>query len=152
MSAVRAAKLLCAVALGVLGLALTAAAEPATIQMPAALEIALKPGPGRMAAEINCVLCHSLDYITTQPPQSAAQWRGIVTKMIKVYGASISDEEVRVISEYLGVNYGPTPTAHPTPAAAAPAPAANPMPAGAAPPAPPARAAGPAAATPPAKQ
>ncbi len=36
-----------------------------------------------------CLLCHSMDYITTQPPLSAKQWSAIVDKMRGKFGAVI---------------------------------------------------------------
>jgi len=35
-----------------------------------------------------------------------AQWRGVVNKMIKVFGAPVGDEDARVIVEYLSREYG----------------------------------------------
>jgi hypothetical protein len=66
----------------------------------------LKPGPGVEAAQRNCVLCHSTDYIVTQPRGDLKQWDSVVTKMMKVFGAPISDADARVIAGYLATAYG----------------------------------------------
>ena len=66
----------------------------------------LKPGPGSEVAHRNCVLCHSTDYIVMQPPGDQKQWDGVVTKMIKVYGAPVSDADAKTIGEYLARQYG----------------------------------------------
>ena len=66
----------------------------------------LAPGPGMELAQRACQMCHSTDYITTQPRGGEAQWRGVVTKMIKVYGAPIPEDEVPAIVEYLTHHYG----------------------------------------------
>ena len=42
-----------------------------------------------------------------QPLGDAKQWQGVVTKMIKVYGAPISDPDAQAIVEYLATAYGP---------------------------------------------
>jgi cytochrome c553 len=43
---------------------------------------------GHQSASAWCVMCHS------------------VTKMVKVYGAPIPEDQVKLISEYLGTAYG----------------------------------------------
>ena len=67
----------------------------------------LKPGPGSEVAQRSCVLCHSTDYIVRQPPGDAKQWDGVVTKMIKVFGAPLSEGDAKIITEYLTRMYGP---------------------------------------------
>jgi len=66
----------------------------------------LKAGPGQDVTERACRNCHSTDYVVMQPPGDARQWEGVVTKMIKVYGANISAEEARTITQYLTTQYG----------------------------------------------
>ena len=67
---------------------------------------ALTAGPGMEVTQRACQMCHSVDYITMQPRDGEAQWRGVVNKMIKVFGAPIADEDARVIVEYLSREYG----------------------------------------------
>jgi hypothetical protein len=43
--------------------------------------------------QTQCQLCHSTDYIVMQPPGDAKQWEGVVTKMIKVFGAPLSEAD-----------------------------------------------------------
>ena len=66
----------------------------------------LKPGPGADVAQRSCVLCHSTDYIVMQPPGDQKQWDGVVTKMIKVCGAQLSDADAKTVAEYLARQYG----------------------------------------------
>ena len=66
----------------------------------------LKPGPGSDVTQRTCVLCHSTDYIVMQPPGDQKQWDGVVTKMIKVYGAPLSDADAKAVAEYLARHYG----------------------------------------------
>ncbi|WP_242560463.1 MULTISPECIES: sulfite:cytochrome C oxidoreductase subunit B [Pandoraea] len=61
---------------------------------------------GHQAASAWCVMCHSVDYINSQPPMPSAFWSAEVTKMVKVYGAPIPEDQVKLISEYLGKAYG----------------------------------------------
>ena len=68
----------------------------------------LKPasGLGYEVAERNCRSCHSTDYVIMQPRGDSKQWDAVVTKMIKVYGATLSPEETKALVEYLSAAYG----------------------------------------------
>ena len=67
----------------------------------------LKEGPGRDKVEANCASCHSIDYIVANSPFMNRQvWDAEVTKMIKAFGAPISDADAKEITEYLSKNYG----------------------------------------------
>jgi sulfite dehydrogenase (cytochrome) subunit B len=98
-------------AAGLLLLALaagSAGAQDKRITLPADSEHArLKPGPGVEVAQSRCQACHSTDYIVMQPRGDARQWGGVVTKMIKVFGAPVSEADAKVITEYLAGTYGP---------------------------------------------
>jgi hypothetical protein len=48
-----------------------------------------------------------MDYVVMQPRGDAKQWEAVATKMIKVFGAPISEADAKVISEYLAAVYGP---------------------------------------------
>ena len=84
---------------------IAAAADPVSIVLPPDRGT-LVPGPGMEITQQNCQMCHSLDYITMQPRGGEAQWRGVVNKMIKVFGAPIGEEAARMIVEYLSREYG----------------------------------------------
>ncbi len=62
---------------------------------------------GFSAAQANCVVCHSTEYIRSQPPLSLAAWTAEVKKMKKVFGAPIADDQVEPIAHYLAETYGP---------------------------------------------
>ncbi|MDD5167751.1 MAG: hypothetical protein PHN75_02960 [Syntrophales bacterium] len=70
------------------------------------ITVTLKDGPGREVTGRLCGICHSLDYITTQPNFPKARWQAEVTKMIKVLGAPISEENAVVIADYIAKSYG----------------------------------------------
>jgi sulfite dehydrogenase (cytochrome) subunit B len=94
-------------ALLILAAGLATAAEEKSITLPPDDPFArLKPGPGSEVAQRQCQLCHSTDYIVTQPHGDAKQWQGVVTKMMKVYGAPVTDAEAKTIVEYLSTAYG----------------------------------------------
>jgi cytochrome c5 len=85
-----------------------AAAQEKTITLPADSDYGkLKPATHSDLAQTQCQFCHSTDYIVMQPPGDAKQWEGVVTKMIKVYGAPLSEADAKAITEYLTKNYGP---------------------------------------------
>ena len=79
----------------------------ATVVYAAEQRVALKDGPGRDKVEANCASCHSRDYIQGNSPfMNRGVWEAEVTKMIKAYGAPISDPDAKEIADYLAKNYG----------------------------------------------
>jgi cytochrome c5 len=69
--------------------------------------IRLADGPGLEQVQAGCSMCHSLDYIVMNSPfQDRAAWEKTVNKMIKVYGAPLSDEDAAAIVSYLDRSYG----------------------------------------------
>jgi mono/diheme cytochrome c family protein len=69
-----------------------------------------KRAAGAELAIGNCLICHSADYISMQPPLDAAGWTAIVTKMREKYGAPLPPENIAPIVNYLVTNYGKPPT------------------------------------------
>ena len=90
--------------------ALIIALAAATIALPSGAEersVELKKAPGLDKVEGNCSGCHSLDYIAMNSPfPNAALWDAEVAKMIKAFGAPVSDADAKVIADYLKANYG----------------------------------------------
>ncbi|MGA7487247.1 MAG: cytochrome c [Xanthobacteraceae bacterium] len=90
--------------------ALVIALAAAAVTFPAAAQekpVELKKAPGLDTVEANCSGCHSLDYIAMNSPfPSAALWDAEVTKMVKAFGAPISEADAKVIADYLKKNYG----------------------------------------------
>jgi len=88
-------------------LLLTSLLLAAGIVAAAEQRIVLKEGTGRDKVEANCASCHSIDYILGNSPFMNRQvWDAEVTKMIKAFGAPISDADAKEIAEYLARNYG----------------------------------------------
>jgi cytochrome c5 len=86
----------------------TAGAQEKRITLPPDHEYGrLAPAPGSEVTETQCRFCHSTDYIVMQPRGDAKQWEGVVTKMIKVFGAPLSEADAKAIAEYLARAYGP---------------------------------------------
>ena len=82
-------------------------AKPITYTLPDETAT-LKPGPNLEVVQGNCIGCHSVDYIRTQPQGPKFKkdfWQAEVTKMIKVYGAPIEEADVSKIVEYLATTY-----------------------------------------------
>ncbi len=66
----------------------------------------LKDAPGRALVELNCITCHSLDYVAMNSPfLDAKSWDAEVHKMIKAYGAPVSEQDAVAIAAYLAANY-----------------------------------------------
>lgn len=69
--------------------------------------IRLKEAPGVDAVRDNCAACHSLDYpIANSGFLDEKGWDGVVTKMIRSFGAPIDETDARKIVDYLSRNYG----------------------------------------------
>lgn len=66
----------------------------------------LRPGEGSQLATANCLLCHSADYLSMQPPMDSAGWKAVVVKMREKYGAPLTADKVDPIVEYLSAAYG----------------------------------------------
>jgi sulfite dehydrogenase len=65
------------------------------------------PLPGYELVQRNCMLCHSVHYIQSQPPMSPrAYWEATVKKMKKPFGAPFPDEDVPAMVDYLVKTYG----------------------------------------------
>ena len=65
-----------------------------------------RPGRGMELAIANCALCHSADYLSTQPVLSRPAWKATVEKMRLKYGAPITTNKVDAIVDYLVGSYG----------------------------------------------
>jgi len=76
-----------------------------SIELPV-VTVELKAGEGRNKVEEKCASCHSLDYITTQPVLTRAQWTATVKKMVTVMGAPLTEADIKAVSDYLVRNYG----------------------------------------------
>ena len=88
-----------------LGLLLALQAEPVKIALP--LESpGLSPGPNIGLANARCLVCHSSDYLSMQPPMARAAWKASVAKMKQRFGADIPDSEMDLLAEYLAKAYG----------------------------------------------
>ena len=65
-----------------------------------------KPGPGADLAQANCIICHSVEYVTTQPPMPRKFWEASVKKMREKYGAPVTEDIVPKLVDYLTATYG----------------------------------------------
>ena len=63
--------------------------------------------PGYTLAQRNCMTCHSVHYIQSQPPASPrGYWEATVKKMRVPFGAKLADEDIPAIVDYLVKTYG----------------------------------------------
>lgn len=97
--------LLALIAASVCAGALWARAAEISMAMPAE-ETRLKPGPGSELVKANCLLCHSTDYISTQPALTRDQWKATVLKMQQKFGAPFNAEKLDPVVDYLVKSYG----------------------------------------------
>ncbi len=88
-----------------LALGLTAFAGAVTIELPPETA-SFKPGTGAGLANGQCLVCHSVDYVTMQPASPRAFWAAEVKKMREKYGAQIPPDQLEALTDYLAQNYG----------------------------------------------
>lgn len=69
-------------------------------------EPALPEGEVGAPVRRHCALCHSFDYIATQPRLSKTAWAASVEKMRAKYGAPIPTNEVPALVAYLVKHHG----------------------------------------------
>lgn len=92
-------------------------AAAALAALPAfALDIQLPPEtavfrpsalPGYALAQRDCMTCHSVHYIQTQPPSlPRAYWEATVKKMKRPFGAQFPDQDMPALVDYLVKTYG----------------------------------------------
>jgi cytochrome c551/c552 len=65
-----------------------------------------KPGPNAELANGQCLVCHSVEYVTMQPRLPRTFWTASVKKMREKYGAPVPDDQVAPLVDYLTRNYG----------------------------------------------
>ena len=65
-----------------------------------------KKGPGVELMQANCLMCHSSEYVASQPPMPRKFWEGSVKKMKEKFGAPTPDAQVTALVDYLTANYG----------------------------------------------
>ena len=87
------------------GVAITAWAAPLKIELPPE-SVVFKNAPGAEIAAGQCLMCHSAEYVTTQPPLSRAAWKASVEKMQLKYGAPLPATQVETLVDYLVKSYG----------------------------------------------
>ncbi|MGU7781259.1 c-type cytochrome [Burkholderia sp. PU8-34] len=102
-----AAILLAAVACAA-SVAMAETARPARAAAGGTVEVQLPgdtqkfpPGPGADLANLHCLICHSVDMVTRQPPLSFQEWKAEVAKMRAVYGAPLPPDAIDDIARYL---------------------------------------------------
>src|SRR5665213_3008431 len=75
------------------------------IQLPKET-VTFKTAPGIDLVKAQCLVCHSADYVSMQPPMGTAFWKAEVEKMKGKYAAPIPDDQMAALTAYLARNYG----------------------------------------------
>jgi hypothetical protein len=88
-----------------LSVAAQLSAAPVTITLPPETGT-YKSAPGVELAQANCLMCHSTEYVSTQPPMPRKFWEATVKKMIEKYGAPTPEAQVSALVDYLTASYG----------------------------------------------
>jgi hypothetical protein len=70
------------------------------------ISVTLPEAPGSDEFKSNCMTCHSLKYIEMQPNFTRKTWQKEVDKMIKTFGAPITDSAAVKIVDYLAAIKG----------------------------------------------
>ena len=76
-----------------------------TITLPLETTV-LKTGNGVDLAKANCMTCHSVDYISSQPKMPRKFWEAEVKKMKEKFAAPLADENLAALADYLTATYG----------------------------------------------
>lgn len=73
---------------------------PSTLRLPPD-PITFQQGAGSDIASSYCLICHSAEYIYTQPPHPHEKWTEIIKKMKYAFGCPIPDENIPPLAQYL---------------------------------------------------
>jgi mono/diheme cytochrome c family protein len=76
-----------------------------TITLPPETGI-YKAAPGVELVQANCLICHSTEYVSSQPPMPRKFWEATVKKMKEKFGAPTPDAQVAALVDYLAATYG----------------------------------------------
>src|ERR1043166_2553621 len=80
-------------------------AAPVKIDLPMETHVFVQD-KGAEIANGQCLICHSVEYVSTQPKKDRAFWAASVKKMQDKYGAPIPAEQVEPLLDYITKNYG----------------------------------------------
>jgi sulfite dehydrogenase (cytochrome) subunit B len=91
-----------------LGLGAAGASSAKSIDLPPdGVSLKASALPGYAKAQLNCVACHSAEYMLYQPPTAPrAYWDTMVKRMKAVFKAPIDDADMPLIIDYLVKTYG----------------------------------------------
>lgn len=78
---------------------------------PVSITLPPETGTYKMAAgsdlvQVNCLMCHSTEYVSSQPPMPRKFWEATVKKMKEKFGAPTPETQVAALVDYLTANYG----------------------------------------------
>jgi sulfite dehydrogenase (cytochrome) subunit B len=89
------------------GTALSVAAPKSITLPPDGVALRPSPLPGYAKAQVDCVSCHSAEYMIMQPPNAGRPYWDAMTKRMKaVFKAPFDDADIPAIVDYLAATYG----------------------------------------------
>jgi len=65
-----------------------------------------RPGTGSEIANSQCLVCHSVEYVTTQPKLARTFWKSSIDKMRLKFGANVPADQIPPLLDYLVAEYG----------------------------------------------
>jgi mono/diheme cytochrome c family protein len=71
-----------------------------SVQLPTSATV-FPAGEGADIANSQCLKCHSVSMVLTQPALTPSQWQVIINKMRTAYGAPLPAEQVDALAAYL---------------------------------------------------
>jgi cytochrome c551/c552 len=99
--------------MGIISIGVFAPGAPVEIRLPPEVT-AFKQDAGAEIANAQCLICHSVEYVTMQPPLPKSFWKASIQKMQQKYGATIPDAQVDPLADFLTRNYGAAASGAPT--------------------------------------
>lgn len=83
-------------------------AAPKSITLPADMAtLRPSPLPGYAKAQVDCVSCHSAEYMLMQPPNAGRPyWDAMTRRMKVVFKAPFDEADIPAIVDYLSATYG----------------------------------------------
>jgi hypothetical protein len=73
--------------------------DKVSVYLPVSMRL-FPEGDGVTTANSQCLICHSVEMVLSQPPRTQAQWTETVNKMRNVYGAPVEADQVETLAKY----------------------------------------------------
>jgi hypothetical protein len=74
--------------------------DKVSVELPVSTKL-FPAGDGASIADSQCLICHSVDMVLTQPLRTAQQWTDTINKMRTAFGAPLPSDQVGMLALYL---------------------------------------------------